>query len=127
MMAFWLIWLPHVAPTSVIETWVAGTWPIRARAFDTAALVAACWAGGSLVRSACTWAVRLPRTCTVAPGRPALEMALSTSDTVAPWEATSHEVPPLKSMPQLNPRVPIDTRPATMMIPDTAYHHLRRP
>ena len=38
--------------------------------------------------------------------------AFWTSLTVAPWAGTSHEVPPLKSMPQLKPLTPNETRPA---------------
>ena len=47
----------------------------------------------------------------VAPDTPAFSTALCTSLTVAPWAGTSHEVPPLKSMPQLKPLAPNDTRP----------------
>ncbi len=63
----------------------------------------------------------------VAPDTPALSTAVCTSLKVAPWAGTSHEVPPLKSMPQLKPRTPNDTRPSTMMSPDAANHHRRRP
>src|ERR1700722_20116987 len=100
---------------------------MRAIALDTAVLVVCCWAGLRLFRSAWTCTVRPPRISMVAPVSPALVIAVCTVAVVTPGAVTSHEDPPLKSMPQLNPRVAIDAMPATMMTVDSRYHHRRRP
>ncbi len=130
MTAFSLIWLPQVGPTSVSDTDCGAMCAMWARAPDTFALSVACWAEGNLVRSAWTWTVAeepWPRISTVAPGTPAPATALCTWLNVAPWAGISHDVPPLKSIPQLKPLTPNDTRPATMTRPESAYHQRRRP
>ena len=40
---------------------------------------------------------------------------------------TSHELPPLKSMPRLKPRMPSDARPSTMMTSEIVNHVRLRP
>ena len=47
--------------------------------------------------------------------------------TVRVWEETSHDRPPLKSIPSLRPRVDNDTIPIRMMTADTPNHHRRLP
>ena len=63
----------------------------------------------------------------MAPGTPALVDGVLHLAERRTMGGISHDVPPLKSIPQLKPLTPNDTRPATMMRLDSAYHHRRRP
>ena len=112
-MAFLVIWLPQVGPTSENVTSVAGVLLMPAQGLchrlfggKSAGVVE------SLFRSASTWILRLapaPRISTDGVGDPGGLHWRSGRPrlVVTRWPATSHEVPPLKSMPKLKPLVPM--------------------
>ena len=62
---------------------------------------------------------------------PAMQMGHHMFDNVfvnpVVWELTSHDWPPLKSMPRLSPRVPSEMTPSRMTKAEAANHHRRLP
>ncbi len=68
------------------------------------------------MRSAVTSYVSLPSFSTPGWLKPALVAALVTAVIDVLGAIISHELPPLKSMPRLNPRMPNEAMPSTMMI-----------
>ena len=58
---------------------------------------------------------------------PAASAAVVAWATVRVGEATSHDWPPLKSMPSLRPRVPSEMTPSRMIKAETPNHHRRLP
>ena len=132
MIAFFVICDPQVGPTSL--TGDVRSPSVCVRPAENAAdlrRVALCCGVDSLDRSAWTW---MRRSCPLSRGprppaavTPAASTAFVAVLTDRPLAVTSQEVPPLKSIPRLNPPVVSETSPATMMIPEIRYQILRRP
>ncbi len=93
----------------------------------TLAEIAPRCAAESELRSACTSTVLPPRISTVGWVSPAASTALVTFDWETPETAISHELPPLKSMPKLKPRMEKETKPATMIVAEMRNHQRLRP
>ena len=119
--ALWVTSFPHDGPTSLMLT---SRPPERSRslAVTSARLRSAEARDDALLPSvmwACTRRVSLPRIWILASARPSGRSASRVLDTDT-WRAfTSHEVPPLKSMPWLRPRVKRETTPARMTTADS--------
>jgi hypothetical protein len=87
-------------------------------------------AAGFELRSTVTWICRVWLSwsvswTTVGWVTPADSAAVVASATVRVWEVTSHDWPPLKSMPRLRPRVLSEMTPSRMMRAEMANHHRR--
>ena len=90
------------------------------------------WAAGFELRSTVTWICLVWLSwsvswTTVGWVTPADSAAVVASATVRVFEETSHDCPPLKSMPRLSPRVLREMIPIRMMAADTPNHTFRRP
>ena len=120
---------PQVGPTSLKLT-LSGV--------VSAALASASWALISMalrtataleLRSTVTWICLvwlnwLVSWTTVGSVIPADSTAEVAWATVRVGDVTSHDWPPLKSMPRLRPRVPSETMPSRMTTAEAANHHL---
>ena len=130
--AFLVTLEPQVAPTWLMLTSLRGTWAASARAAWTFRRSACCWSAGTFSRSAVTWICFWPLSwlvswTTVGEVTPAALAASVAWATVSVWDDTSHERPPLKSMPSLSPWVNREMMPTRMMTAETPNHQRRLP
>ncbi len=131
-MAFLVTWDPHVAPTSLKLTfWFVVSAALASAPVTLASMAARCSADFEL-RSAVTsiclvWLTWLVSCTTVGWVTPADSAAVVAWATVSVGEVTSHDWPPLKSMPWLRPRVDREMIPSRMMTAETPNHQRRFP
>ena len=132
LMASWVTCPPQVGPTSLKLTLSGVVWAALARASCTLSSIVVRSATDFELRSTVTsicrvwlsWSVSWTTVGWVTPADSAAVVAWAT---VRVGEDTSHDWPPLKSMPSLRPRVLRDTMPRRMMKAETPNHHLRLP
>ncbi|VTR10345.1 Uncharacterised protein [Clostridioides difficile] len=82
------------------------------------------------MRTCTVWLPPAPAVCTDSGASPSVSATtFSTDSAVISEEATGTDiwVPPSKSMPRVNPRIPIEARQISRIAAVTPYHMRRRP
>src|SRR5439155_13351467 len=128
--ALLVTWLPQDGPT-VLSLTVSSPRSLAALASRLRVSVQCCrWDASLHFTSPWTRTTRdrpWPTTWLFASPSPTGRSALRAPPTDSVRDGTSHDVPPLKSIPKLRPRTPRATRPIRMTAPDMANHRSLRP